>query len=46
MFINIHIVEDPIRTKITYQKKFVVVALLKFGKKSLEKQSEYSFMYN
>ena len=26
-----------------YQKKFVVV-LLKFGKKSLEKRSEYSFM--
>ena len=34
---------DQIRTKITYQKKFVV-ALLKFGKKSLEKRSEYSFI--
>jgi hypothetical protein len=31
--------------KITYQIKFVE-ARLKFGKKSLEKRSEYSFMYN
>jgi len=36
---------DRIRTKITYHKRFVV-ALLNIGKKSLEKRSEYSFMYN
>ena len=37
-YINIHIVVDQIRTKITYQKKFVVI-LLEPAKKLLKKRN-------